>query len=116
MGVAAGERDADDLRLTDGLKIRASVSGASAALAAIFTPLGRTFIAIPDAERARPEAWFGESRVWCTLDRPLISMAGGFPLFHTPEDLPAHATTPALLDRVYHVALGAARIIATGSS
>jgi len=112
MGVAAGERDGVDLRLTDGLKIRASVSGASTALAAVFAPLGKTFIVIPGAERSRPESWFGESRVWCTLDRPLISMAGGFPLFHTPEDVPAQATTPALLERVYHAAVGAARIIA----
>ena len=61
---------------------------------------------------ARPESWVGEARVWCTLDRPLISMAGGFPLFHTPEDVPERATTPALLDRVYHAAVSAARIIA----
>jgi hypothetical protein len=112
MGVAAGVRDGDDLRLTEGLKIRASVPGASTALADVFAPLARTFIVIPDAERARPESWFGESGVWCTLDRPLISAAGGFPLFHTPEDVPAQATTPALLEHVYRAAVGAARIIA----
>jgi hypothetical protein len=81
MGVAAGEPDGADLRLTDGLKIRASVSEVRAALATVFGPLGKTFIVIPDAERARPESWFGELRVWCTLDRPLISIAGGSSLF-----------------------------------
>jgi hypothetical protein len=112
MGVAAGERAGGDLRLTDGLKIRASVSGASAALAGVFAPLERPLIVIPEAERARPESWFGESRVWCTLDQPLISMAGRFPLFHTPEDVPENATTPALLERVYDTAVEAARLIA----
>jgi hypothetical protein len=112
MGVAAGERDGDGIRLTEGLKIRASVPGASTALAAVFAPLGRPFIVISDGERARPESWFGESRVWCTLDRPLISVAGGFPLFHTPEDVPAHTTSPTLLECVYRAAVGAARIAA----
>jgi len=110
--VAAGERDGDDFRLTDGLKIRAWVPGAGAALAAVFALLGKTPVVIADAERARPESWVGEARAWCTLDRPLISMAGGFPLFHTPEDVPERATGPALLERVYHAAVAAARMIA----
>jgi hypothetical protein len=110
--VAAGERDGDDLRLTDGVKIRVRAPGAGAALAAALAPLGKTPIVVDDAERARPESWPGEARVWCTLDRPLISMAGGFPLYHTPEDVPERATTPALLERVYHAVVAAARIIA----
>jgi hypothetical protein len=110
--VAAGEGDGDDLRLTDGVKIRAWAPGAVAALAAAFAPLGKTPIVVADAERARPESWIGEARIWCTLDRALISMAGGFPLFHTPEDVPERVTTPALLERVYHAALAAARIVA----
>ena len=110
--VAAGERDGDDLRLTDGVKIRVRAPGAGAALAAALAPLGKTPIVVDDAERARPESWPGEARVWCTLDRPLISIAGGFPLFHTPEDVPERATTPALLERVYHAAVAAARIVA----
>jgi hypothetical protein len=72
-------------------KIRAWLPGASAALAAVFAPLGKTPVVIPDAERARPESWVGEARAWCTLDRPLISIAGGFPLFHTPEDVAVEA-------------------------
>jgi hypothetical protein len=111
MGVAAGDCNGEDLRLADGLTIRASVPGASTALAAAFAPLQRTFVAIRDEERTRPESWFGESRVWCTLDRPLISVAGGFPLFHTPEDVPERVTTPALLERVYHAVVAAARIV-----
>ena len=110
--VAAGERDGDDFRLTEGLTIRAWVPGGGAALATAFAPLGKTPVVMADAERARPEAWVGEARVWCTLDRPLISMAGGFPLFHTPEDVPERATTPALLERVYHAAVAAARVMA----
>jgi hypothetical protein len=109
--VAAGERHGDDLRLTDGLAIRAWVPGAGLALAAAFAPLGKTPVVMADAERARPASWVGEARVWCTLDRPLISMAGGFPLFHTPEDVPERATSPALLARVYPAALAAARLL-----
>lgn len=112
MGVAAGVRDGDDLRLTEGLKIRASVPGASTVLADAFASLSRTFIVIPDEERARPGSWFGESKVWCTLDRPLISVAGSFPLFHTSEDVPAQTTTPALLEHVCSAAVRAAVILA----
>jgi len=109
--VAAGERDESDDRLAEGVKVRAWVPGAEAALTDAFSPLGKTPVFIGDADRARPESWVGEGRAWCTLERPLISMAGGFSLFHTPEDVPELATTPALLERVYHAALGATRLI-----
>ena len=110
--VAAAERAGTDDRLTAGLTVRAWVPGTEAALTDVFAPLGKTPVFIPDADRARPDSWVGEGRAWCTLERPLISMAGHFPLFHTPEDVPEHATTPALLERVYHAALAAARLIA----
>jgi hypothetical protein len=32
---------------------------------------------------------------------PLLSFAGSFPLFHTPQDTPEAATSPALLDTVF---------------
>lgn len=110
--VAAAERAGTDERLTGGLTVRAWVPGADAALTDVFAPLGKTPVFIPDADRARPDSWVGEGRAWCTLERPLLSMAGGFPLFHSPEDVPELATTPALLERVYHAALWAARLIA----
>ena len=81
-------------------------------MADAFAPIGKSPIVIGDA---RPESWIGESRVWCTLERPLLSIAGGFPLFHTPEDVPERATSPALLERVFHAALAAARILATST-
>jgi hypothetical protein len=111
--VAAGEPDGAELRLTAGLTVRAWLPGAGAALAAAFAPLGKTPVAIADADRARPEAWVGEARAWCSLGRPLLSMAGGFPLFHTPEDVPERATTPALLERAYRAVLDATRVVAT---
>jgi hypothetical protein len=43
-------------------------------------------------------------------------MAGGFPLFHTPEDVPDRATSPVLLERVYHAAVDMARILAGSST
>ncbi len=110
--VAAGQPDGAGLRLTEGLTVRAWLPGAEAALAAAFAPLGKTPLAVADADRARPDAWVGEARAWCTLGRPLVSMAGGFPLFHTPEDVPERATTPALLERVYHAVLDATRVVA----
>src|SRR5262245_5513272 len=110
--VAAGERDGDDLRLTDGVRIRGWLPGTGAALAAAFAPLGKVPQAIPDAERTRPESWVGEARAWCALGRPLLSMAGGFPLFHTPEDVPERATSPALLGRVHDAVLDAVRVVA----
>ena len=113
--VAAGERRGNDLRLTDGLRIRTSVPGAATTLADIFAPLGKTPVVIADADRARPESWAGEARAWCTLDRPMISLAGHFSLFHTPEDVPERATTPALLERSYHAALEAARLLANSA-
>jgi hypothetical protein len=110
--VAAGEREGDELRLTEGVRIRAWVPGAEARLASALAPLGKAPMIIDDAVRADPDSWVGEGRAWCTLDRPLISMAGGFPLFHTPEDVPHRASSPALLERVYHVAVDMARILA----
>ena len=111
--IAAGEHDGGDLRLTDGVRIRAWVPGAETELATALAPLGKTPIMIEDSARAHPDSWVGEARAWCTLDRPLISMAGGFPLFHTPDDVPERATTPELLERVYHSAVALARILAT---
>jgi hypothetical protein len=110
--VAAGEPDGADLRLTDGVRVRAWAPGAGAALARAFAPLGKAPILVPDAERTEAESWVGEARAWCTLDRPLVSMAGGFSLFHTPEDVPERATTPALLERVHDALLAAARVLA----
>ena len=81
-------------------------------MAGAFAPLGKTLTLVADADHVRPDAWVGEARAWCALDRPLLSMAGRFALFHTPGDLPERATTPALLERVYQAVLAAARILA----
>ena len=63
------------------------------------------------AEAARPESWLGEARGWAPLGVPLLSIAGGFPMFHAPEDLPAVATTPALLAHVAGALSDAARLL-----
>jgi hypothetical protein len=111
--IAAGEPSGYAVRLIDGLTIRAWAPGLREALAGAFAPLGKTLTLVTDADHVRPDAWVGEARAWCALDRPLLSMAGRFALFHTPGDLPERATTPALLERVYHALLAAARILAT---
>lgn len=111
--VAAGIGDGSgDLRLTDGVRIRAWMPGRETPLTTAFATLGRTPTFVVDAEHTHPDAWVGEGRAWCTLDRPLVSIAGHFPLFHTEQDVPERATTPALLERSYHAALAAARVLA----
>jgi hypothetical protein len=110
--IAAGELSDHALRLIDGLTIRAWTPGLDEALASAFAPLGKTLTLVADADHVRPDAWIGEARVWCALGRPLLSMAGRFALFHTPEDVPERATTSALLERVYHAVLAATRILA----
>ena len=82
--LAAGEPAGEELRLIEGLSVRSWVPGANEALADAFAPLGKTPMVIADADHARPDAWVGEARTWCTFDRPLLSMAGRFALFHTP--------------------------------
>jgi hypothetical protein len=48
--------------------------------------------------RSNPPQWVGEGAGWVQLDSPILSFVGHFPLFHTPEDLPQYATSPALLE------------------
>jgi hypothetical protein len=60
---------------------------------------------------ARWSVGVGESRLWAPLGKPLISIAGGFPVQHAPEDLPRLATTPELLESSYRATLAAARLL-----
>lgn len=48
--------------------------------------------------------FFGEAREWVKHlpdGTPLLSFAGSFPLFHTPQDTPVAATSPALLQTAF---------------
>jgi hypothetical protein len=48
--------------------------------------------------------FFGEAREWSRhlpAGTPLLSFAGSFPLFHTPQDTPEAATSPALLQTAF---------------
>ncbi len=47
-----------------------------------------------------PGGWIGEGTRWCTLDRPLLSVAGMSHWFHTPDDQAAVSTDPSLLAAV----------------
>jgi hypothetical protein len=110
--VAAGEADGTGgLRLAEGLRVRTALDGHDQALVAAFVGLGRAPMLLGEGSLGHAQGWVGEARVWRTLGRPLISMAGPFPLFHTPEDIAASATTPALLEAVYQGALRAARLL-----
>jgi hypothetical protein len=44
----------------------------------------------------------GEAKDWLPFGKPIFSVVGGFPLFHTPDDLPERATSPTLLDITYN--------------
>src|SRR5712691_3164363 len=48
--------------------------------------------------RSNPAQWLGEGEEWVRLGTPLLSLTSRFPLFHTPQDLPEHATSPAQLE------------------
>ncbi len=47
--------------------------------------------------------WVGESECWAHFDCPMLSIAGANDLFHTPEDCPNSATSPALLEKMFSV-------------
>jgi len=110
--VAAGEPDGHGgLRLTSGVAVRACAPGREQPLRKAFRPLGLkpTWIA---GEEPAGESWVGEARVWSRFERPLVSMAGFSPLFHTPADTPARATSPVLLEASFAAALDACRVLA----
>jgi hypothetical protein len=44
-----------------------------------------------------PNGWIGEGTRWCSLNRPLLSVAGMSHWFHTPDDRAQTSTAPALL-------------------
>jgi hypothetical protein len=44
-----------------------------------------------------PNSWIGESKCWAFRNRPMLSIAGLAPQFHTRGDLPELTTSPALL-------------------
>ncbi len=59
-----------------------------------------------------PAEWQGESKNWVQFERPLLSLVGGFHLFHAPEDTPDRATTPELLESVSTAVTAAIRWLA----
>ena len=57
--------------------------------------------------RSNPAQWLGEGEEWVRLSTPLLSLTSRFPLFHTPQDLPEHSTSPEQLE-VTHTAVNRA--------
>lgn len=57
----------------------------------------------------------GEAKDWIPFGKPIFSVVGGFPLFHTPEDLPQRATSPALLGKTYNAVSQAVQVFLTDS-
>lgn len=57
--------------------------------------------------RSQPAQWLGEGEAWVRLGMPLLALASRSPLFHTAQDLPEPATSPAQL-AVTHTAVNRA--------
>jgi hypothetical protein len=60
--------------------------------------------------RSHPAQGVGEGAEWVRLRTPLLSLASNFPLFHTPQDLPEHATSPEQLEITHTVVNRAAQL------
>jgi hypothetical protein len=86
-------------------------SGRRDELRRALAPLGVEVRLPDDDQAASPDGWVGESRAWSALRRPLVSIAGWFPLHHAPEDVPHLATSPELLQSAYSAAVAAAHIL-----
>jgi hypothetical protein len=87
----------------DRLYVRSSVTTSA------FEGLDCDYAQVTDA--ADPSSWFGEATQWCRTGLPLLSVAGTFPLFHTPDDLPEAATSPELLTAMSARVLAGARVL-----
>jgi len=74
-------------------------------LASANRPLEGDLLAALKAASFQPvPRFFGEAKEWTAHlpeATPLLSFAGSFPLFHTPQDTPEAATSPALLQTVF---------------
>lgn len=58
-----------------------------------------------------PDGWVGESMCWAPKNRPMLSIAGISPHFHTPLDLAEAVTTPDLLETAIEQTFQATRIL-----
>ncbi|HZU71331.1 MAG TPA: hypothetical protein VE990_01045 [Acidimicrobiales bacterium] len=112
--VASGDADGINPPSRRSRQVRATAwAGGShrEALGEALSPLG-VEVRLPDDEAARrADSWLGEASVWAPLGRPLVSIAGGFPLHHVPLDLPPLATNEQLLEESFAAASAAARVL-----
>lgn len=58
-----------------------------------------------------PDGWVGESMCWAPKNRPMLSIAGISPHFHTPLDLAESVTTPDLLETAIEQTFQATRVL-----
>jgi hypothetical protein len=103
-GVAAGDPEADGTVALHPLR-------------AAFTTLARCDRVARALEPARYSVvemkgpWPGEGQDWRHLGVPVLSLVAGFARFHTPDDVPAAVTSPALLARVCDAVSAAADLL-----
>jgi hypothetical protein len=71
-------------------------SAVAKSISASLAPIGAR-LRVPEAP-GDPHSWIGESKCWAPRQRPMLSIAGLAPQFHTRGDLPERTTSPALLE------------------
>jgi hypothetical protein len=106
--VAVEETTADGIRqLASTRMAMTSLSNTEAA------PLGAALEPARLALAADVQRWIGEGEIFCRLNTPMLSFTGAGVDFHTPEDTPQRATSPAALATVAEAFAEAAALIDT---
>jgi hypothetical protein len=98
LGASFAATGTDGTTLTDRWWCRSSATGSSfERIRRATKALSRTVEYTASGPTAEPGTWIGEAALWCHRVDLMCSIAGTFPRFHTPSDLPAVSTSPALL-------------------
>lgn len=124
-GVQAYLADEFDLKPRAVFHLGASLAAAAAGSDGSFALVPRGAASNPDFDAVpglaadlasarfnRAAKFPGEGAVWNTIlgpSVPLLSLAGNFREFHTPDDLPRTTTSPEVLEQAYNAVRAAAR-------
>ncbi|MGI9407331.1 MAG: hypothetical protein ACR2O4_13255 [Hyphomicrobiaceae bacterium] len=128
LGFLGGYHLANTFRQRPGciVHLGSCIANIGADLMAVCSAAGTTFnviagalaplqiVPVAPAHPARADEWVGESACWVAHERPMLSIAGMAPHFHTSADVPEAATTPELLQAALD-AIGAAALELAGN-
>lgn len=113
LGASAAARG-EDGALNRSVQVVAAAPGLDPEAAAAMAPAAHAYRGLAAAPSTF-SGWRGEAALWAPYDVPLLSVSGASPYFHTPDDLPAASTTPALLDTMATALTGLALATVRGS-